>query len=107
MGAPDGPLSRVFSGDVLDEAARLLEELACDAPSSPFSFIGGLVGWITYEGSAELMLADRLLAFDHEAGEAHLICLTEPGAGHSAEDWFARTSAALAAAPSRPRHQGL
>ena len=102
MGALGGPLSRLVThrtadGDVMDKLARTLEELHCDAASAPFAFTGGFVGWITYEGDATLMLADRLLAFDHEAGDLHLICLTLPGDGASAREWFAQTSATLAA----------
>lgn len=85
----------------------------------PFDFGGGFVGYFGYELNAEIgaraehradtpdaafLLADRLLAFDHQEGQLHLLCLTAPGgdADADADAWFdaiERRLADLAALP--------
>lgn len=110
-------------GDLLAHLSRRLRELRCDAPAAPFGLTGGFVGWLGYEltvgagaaggpdrpavhpgdlPDAGLILADRLLAFDHEAGELHLVCVTPAGAGADAAAWFDATAAWLARLPRGP-----
>ena len=108
--APDGTTT-THRSDLLTHLASRLEDLHCDAPGAPFALTGGFVGWLGYELKADLggraaqrsalpdaalILADRLLVFDHESGELHLVCVTNAGDAEPARQWFAETSAALA-----------
>ncbi|WP_026423957.1 aminodeoxychorismate synthase component I [Actinokineospora inagensis] len=80
------------------------------APDLPFDFALGWVGYLGYELKAEcggeqahrsadpdaqLVFADRALAFDHATGEVYLLAL----AGTDSTDWLTATAAALASAP--------
>src|SRR5204862_6278797 len=71
---------------VLAYLARELARLRTDSPQLPFDFNGGFVGYLGYEVRADcgggparqaelpdtwLLLADRLVAIDHELGEPH------------------------------------
>jgi para-aminobenzoate synthetase len=98
-------------GDLLTVLAERLREHRSDAPAAPFQLVGGYVGWLGYEldphggpprrtrpgdlPDAGLIFADRLLAFDHEAGELHLVCLAPPGDA-AATRWLDGTAARLA-----------
>jgi para-aminobenzoate synthetase len=90
--------------------ARELARLRTDSPELPFDLNGGFVGYLGYECKADcgaagarraelpdafLLLADRIVAIDHELGQTHVLALSagDPGA---AEAWSARTAAALA-----------
>ncbi|UTI65239.1 aminodeoxychorismate synthase component I [Paraconexibacter antarcticus] len=109
-----------YHGDLLLHLSERLRALRCDAPAAPFGLTGGYVGWLGYEltgggggaggpdrpavhrsdlPDAALILADRLLAFDHESGELHLVCLTAAGDGAAASAWFDATAAVLAKLP--------
>jgi para-aminobenzoate synthetase len=85
------------------EIARLTPE----APDLPFAFPCGFVGFFGYELKAEcggdrahrsplpdaaFLFAGRMVAFDHEAGRAYLLCL----AGDGPEDWIETAAAAVA-----------
>jgi len=91
----------------------------------PFGFAGGLVGYLGYELKAECggmlahrsahpdamaLFADRLIAHDHAADEAHVVCLAAPGQRAAAVAWAEHTVAALrrvrAVAPPTPSHPG-
>lgn len=97
--------------EYLDEA---LAERRCACPELPFDFQGGFVGYLGYELRAELghevrcpsswpdarlLLADRMLAFDHEAEAAVLLCLVPVGEEADAEAWLEATVARLEALP--------
>ncbi|WP_200883827.1 aminodeoxychorismate synthase component I [Archangium violaceum] len=101
-------------GKLLDFLARELALRQVDSPELPFDFNCGFVGYLGYElrdecGSprrfrapepdACLILADRLIAFDHQRNEAWLVCLVSRGEGAQAEQWFARMEARLADVP--------
>jgi para-aminobenzoate synthetase len=77
----------------------------------PFEFACGFAGYLGYELKADcgasnqhhsphpdaaLVFADRMLAFDHERGHTHLLCLCEPGTEAEAERWLDATEARLA-----------
>ncbi len=106
-------------GDVqqLDETlfaylSRELVRLHTASPDLPFDLNGGFVGYLGYElkacGAADahraelpdgyLLLADRLVAFDHELGRTHLLALSDTRSGNdgAAERWLDDASALLA-----------
>jgi para-aminobenzoate synthetase len=125
MGDADGPLAEVVTHDVdsgepiLDYIARRTDELRpATSPNLPFEFDCGFVGYLGYELKAEcghanghpsehpdaaFILADRVIAFDHEARCTYLLALhkaseegEEVGAsGDGAEDWLATTASRL------------
>ena len=98
-------------GGLLDHLERTLAGGAPtgDAPEIPFT--GGWVGYLGYEMRGEcgaevvhrsalpdaaLLFADRLVAFDHLTGEAHVLCLHAPGAAAVASrEWLERTARRL------------
>ncbi|HUR85591.1 MAG TPA: aminodeoxychorismate synthase component I [Solirubrobacteraceae bacterium] len=115
-------VSRGGTETVVDEPlfahlARELARLRTDGPELPFDLNGGFVGYLGYELKADcgaapghraelpdafLLLADRIVAFDHERGDTHLLALSDSGAdddAHTATAWLDDTAAALAAAP--------
>jgi para-aminobenzoate synthetase len=94
-------------GDVLGYLEDRLGRLRVDSGELPFDFAGGYVGWLGYElkelcGSpnahrselpdAALLMADRVIAFDHAEGEVHLVALGDAAA---AERWLDATEAEL------------
>lgn len=106
-----------YDGDLLTHLQQRLKELRCDAPAAPFQLIGGFVGWLGYElpagaerpavhasdlPDAGLILADRVLAFDHESGELHLACVAPVDDPAGAAAWFDEVAAALRPLPRRP-----
>jgi para-aminobenzoate synthetase len=95
---------------LLDWLQRELASLSVAHAELPFGFIGGFVGYLGYELRAEcaspltrrstipdaqLLFADRLIAFDHAADVAHVVCLTSREGRAEAEDWVAGTERAL------------
>jgi para-aminobenzoate synthetase len=102
---------------LLTYLSRELARLHTATPELPFDLNGGFVGYLGYELKADcgatdahraelpdafLLLADRIVAFDHELGHAHVLALTEAqaGGGHEiAERWVDDTVAALAQLP--------
>ncbi|MCA9706850.1 MAG: aminodeoxychorismate synthase component I, partial [Myxococcales bacterium] len=100
--------------DLLDYLDHALAQRRCPCPELPFEFNGGFVGYLGYELRAELggavhhpsslpdaclLLADRLLAFDHEAPAVYLVCLAAEGEHADAEAWLDATEARLRALP--------
>ncbi len=97
--------------DLLTVLSERLAANRCDAPAAPFQLVGGYVGWLGYElrggdgpprrthdgdlPDAGLIFADRLLAFDHEAGELHLVCVA-PAGDPETSAWLDATAARLA-----------
>ena len=102
---------------MFDHCRRELERLRVDAPELPFDFVGGFAGWFGFELKAEcgdrlrrpsplpdagLVLADRVVAFDHRDRRIHLLALTEPGAAADADAWLAATEKQLRALAREP-----
>jgi para-aminobenzoate synthetase len=129
MGDASGPLGRVVTHDVrggepiFDYLERELGELrsraadAIGAHDLPFEFDCGFAGYLGYELKAEcggerahdsahpdaaLIFADRLLAFDHEERQVHLLCLHEPDGEQEAVEWLGATEQCLLALSPRP-----
>jgi para-aminobenzoate synthetase len=100
--------------------ARELARLHSPCPELPFDFNGGFVGYLGYELKADcgardahraelpdafLLLADRIVAIDHELGRTHLLALTASTASGAAGDehaerWLDATTTALAQLPA-------
>ena len=111
---------REAHGDLLTFMSQRLRAMRCDAPTAPFPLTGGYVGWLGYEVSGQdggprrpathgsdlpdagLILADRLLAFDHHSGELHLVCVAPAGDPAAATDWLEATAGRLARMDRRP-----
>jgi para-aminobenzoate synthetase len=110
----DAPVSRapaeVRPESIFDYLERELERSRPLAPDLPFELTGGFAGYLGYEAKADcgspnahasslpdaaFILADRLLAFDHEQGHTHLLALHEPEGEAAAEAWLATTAARL------------
>jgi para-aminobenzoate synthetase len=120
-----GGRERVRSG-LLDWLDRTLAEPGAVDSSLPFEFAGGWVGYLGYELKAEcgarlvqrsplpdaqLLFADRLVAYDHLAGEAHALCLTQRAVGRDASrEWLEHTARRLrmlrVPPEPRPRERG-
>ncbi len=101
---------------ILDYLERELARLRppateLDAADLPFNFDCGFVGYLGYEVKADcgspnthrsplpdaaLILADRLLAFDHELNHTYLLCLCNPETETAAESWLSTTATRLA-----------
>jgi para-aminobenzoate synthetase len=96
---------------LLDYLSRELARLHTVTPDLPFDFNGGFVGYLGYELKADcgaanahdaelpdacLLLADRIVAIDHELARTHVLALAPAGAGRDAEDWAQATLATLA-----------
>lgn len=119
MGDGSGPLSEVVLHEagqgepLLDYLGRRTAELRpVDLPALPFEFDCGFVGYLGYEMKSEcghdnrhrspfpdaaLILADRLIAFDHALDQTHLLCLHKPGEEEGAEAWLHATATQLEA----------
>lgn len=100
--------------DLFDYLDRALEARRCVSPELPFEFNCGFVGYLGYElraalgfevhqpsplPDAVLMLADRVVAFDHEEGQVYLLCLSQPGEERLAEAWFDEMEGRLRSLP--------
>ncbi|HEY1539960.1 MAG TPA: aminodeoxychorismate synthase component I [Solirubrobacteraceae bacterium] len=96
--------------------SRELARLHSASPQLPFDLNGGFVGYLGYELKADcgataahraelpdafLLLADRLVAIDHELGQTHLLALSDASATQvaDAERWLHETAVALASLP--------
>ena len=97
-------------GGLLDWLERSQAEFSIEDRELPFDFSGGFVGYLGYELKAEcgaalvhhsphpdamLLFADRLIAYDHAADEAHVVCLTEARDRGEAAAWADQTAARL------------
>ncbi|MGN6274806.1 MAG: aminodeoxychorismate synthase component I [Solirubrobacterales bacterium] len=130
MGDASGPLAEVVTYDmgddesIFDYLARRTEELRpASSPDLPFEFDCGFVGYLGYElkeecgfssshrsehPDAAFILADRVIAFDHEQGHTSLLTLlTKQGKEGEeigvaeAEDWLSTTVSRLEALSAR------
>jgi para-aminobenzoate synthetase len=117
MGDASGPLAEVITHDlgadepIFDYLARRTAELRpAEPPDLPFEFDCGFVGYLGYELKAEcgyashhefehpdaaFLLADRVIAFDHEEQCTYLLCLHELGEEESAQEWLRSTAIRL------------
>jgi para-aminobenzoate synthetase len=119
MGDASGPLAEVVThdlgaeGSIFDYLDRRAAELRpAQLPDLPFEFDCGFVGYLGYELKAEcghpslhesehpdasFLLADRIIAFDHEAHCIYLLCLHELGEEDAADAWLGTTALHLTA----------
>jgi para-aminobenzoate synthetase len=102
---------------LLEYLARELARLHTSSPQLPFDLNGGFVGYLGYElkadcGAADahraelpdafLLLADRIVAIDHERDETHVLALADDTAAGlaDADRWVAATATALTCLPA-------
>jgi len=119
MGDASGPLAEVITYDLgADESIfeyldrRTAELRPAELPDLPFEFDCGFVGYLGYElkagcgyasphrsehPDAAFLLADRVIAFDHEEGCTYLLCLHRPGEEEAAQAWCDATAHRLTA----------
>jgi len=122
MGDASGPLAEVITYDrnshnfeesIFDYLKFRCDELRpTDLPNLPFEFDCGFVGYLGYELKAEcgyesphasehpdaaFLLADRVIAFDHEARCTYLLCLHCLGETDAADAWLDATARRLTA----------
>jgi para-aminobenzoate synthetase len=106
---------------LLGYLSRELARLHTASPQLPFDLNGGFVGYLGYELKADcgaanahraelpdafLLLADRIVAFDHEEGRAHVLALAPAGDEDAARRWADDTAAALTRLPALPDPPG-
>jgi para-aminobenzoate synthetase len=104
-------------GGLFDWLDRALADVSLETGDLPFGFAGGFVGYLGYELKAEcgsppvhrsplpdaaLLFADRFVAFDHAADEAHVVCLAAPGGRSDAAEWADAIAARLRAVRAAP-----
>ena len=111
--------SRIHQETLFDYLSRELARLHTNSPELPFDLNGGFVGYLGYELKADcgggaareaqlpdalLLLADRIVAIDHELGQTHLLALSDGRAQEiaAADGWLAATLAALDGLPGLP-----
>ncbi|MGY0064930.1 aminodeoxychorismate synthase component I [Streptomyces sp. LZ34] len=109
------PVTRV-PGSVFDYLKRELARRRVDAPTLPFDFTGGYIGYFGYElkadcGSANRheaktpdacwLFADRFLAVDHQEGVTYVLCLAKdtPEGHREAAAWLDDTITTLTGVP--------
>jgi para-aminobenzoate synthetase len=100
----------IHRSGLLDWLDHSLAEISISDRDLPFDFTGGFVGYLGYELKGEcgsalvhhsphpdamLLFADRLIAYDHVADEAHVVALAEPGARDEAVRWAEQTARSL------------
>jgi para-aminobenzoate synthetase len=97
-----GGSTEVLAEPILDYLDRELRRLRPPPTDLPFDFACGFAGYFGYElktdclggpshrsaePDAAFILADRMIAFDHELGHTYLLCLVEPDAEGESEAW--------------------
>jgi para-aminobenzoate synthetase len=119
MGDASGSLAEVVTFElggeesIFDYLSRRTAELRpAELPDLPFEFDCGFVGYLGYELKGEcgygsphdsalpdvcFLLADRVIAFDHEEDCAYLLCLHELGEEGAASAWLDATAELLTA----------
>ena len=101
---------------IFDYLRREQERLRALAPGDlPFDFTCGFAGYLGYELKADcggdaahesplpdaaFVLADRMLAFDHQEGHTYLLCLADPANTADGERWIAETADRLESLPA-------
>ena len=111
-----GGCDRVLEETLFSYLSRELARLHIASPELPFDLNGGFVGYLGYElkadcGAADahraelpdafLLLADRIVAIDHELGQTHVLALSDgkPAEAGAADRWIDQTVVALARLP--------
>ena len=119
MGDASGPLAEVITHElgsdesIFEYLSRRTAELRpAELPDLPFEFDCGFVGYLGYELKGEcgyasphqsehpdaaFILADRVIAFDHEEQCAYLLCLHAHGEEEAADAWLDATASQLTA----------
>jgi para-aminobenzoate synthetase len=119
MGDASGPLAEVITHDLGEDESvfgyldrRTAGLRPAELPHLPFEFDCGFVGYLGYELKAEcgyssphesehpdaaFLLADRVVAFDHEENRTYLLCLHHQGEEEAAEAWLDVTARRLTA----------
>ncbi|HEX5712592.1 MAG TPA: aminodeoxychorismate synthase component I [Solirubrobacterales bacterium] len=108
-----GGEAEVTKESIFDYLQRELERLRpATVPDLPFDFGCGFAGYLGYELKADcgannahaskhpdgaFILADRLLAFDHDEGCVYLLCLHETDGASAADEWLTTTATRLEA----------
>ncbi len=102
--------TRTVGESIFDYLGRMLRERHVGTEGLPFDFNGGYVGYLGYElkaecggddvyrspmADAEFLFADRLIAFDHEADIAYLVCVEEEDHGARGTAWLDATEERL------------
>jgi para-aminobenzoate synthetase len=105
-----GGESEVLAASIFDYLERELARLRPLAADLPFEFDCGFAGYLGYELKADcgaapahasphpdaaFILADRLLAFDHQQGHTYLLCLQEQGREKQVDEWLSATEERL------------
>lgn len=88
---------------IFDYLHREIERRHCSSDDLPFDFNCGFVGYFGYELKAEcgsqlnhpsalpdamFLLADRMIAIDHQEQTLYLLCLIQQGQTAASEAWF-------------------
>jgi para-aminobenzoate synthetase len=104
-------------GSIFDFLDGELRRLACNDPGLDFDFACGFVGYFGYELKAECggrdvhrsespdaawLLADRVIAFDHQNRSVVLLALCTDGDRDSCDSWLDETEHALRAVTPAP-----
>jgi len=99
---------------IFEYLKRELEQRRCASENLPFDFNCGFVGYFGYELKAEcgsklnhasslpdamFLLAERMIAIDHEEQTLYLLCLIQQGQKASAEGWFESIDRKLGTSP--------
>ncbi|NOK39856.1 aminodeoxychorismate synthase component I, partial [Corallococcus exercitus] len=102
------------STELFGHLRRELARLGAERADLPFDFQGGFVGYLGYElkhdcgasaahaspdPDAGLVLADRLLVWDHAEREVYLVALAPGDEAPRVREWFDATESALRALP--------
>ncbi|GAA4896901.1 aminodeoxychorismate synthase, subunit I /aminodeoxychorismate synthase, glutamine amidotransferase subunit [Stackebrandtia albiflava] len=112
----DAAGTRDEPGDVFQAIRRRLERFRHTGSHLPFDLTTGMVGYFGYELKADCggdtahaastpdamwLLADRLVAVDHQEDRTYVVALStpDPDARRIATDWTTRTAAALTELP--------
>jgi len=134
IGDTSGPLAEVithdhnphnFDNSIFDYLKNRAAQLRpAELSDLPFEFDCGFVGYLGYELKAEcghgsghssdhpdaaFILADRVIAFDHEENCTYLLCLHPLGEEEAAQGWIGATAAhltSMAAAPDGEPGEG-
>jgi para-aminobenzoate synthetase len=108
---------QILTRGILGYLREQLQARRCDRPDLPFDFCGGFVGYLGYElkrlcgadgtleadwPDAQVIFADRFVAFDHDTGETYLVSLARNCDRAVAERWLEATRERLRTLPSPP-----
>ena len=119
-----GGETRARRETLFDYLSRELARLRTDSPELPFDLNGGFVGYLGYELKADcgatdareaelpdafLLLADRIVAIDHEREQTHLLALSDGSEDEraAAHAWIAASAAALDDLPALAEPRAL